>query len=110
MKFLLSLLVVVLFTLFACSETRMKNTLTNSEKERFSYDQTFIYYDSLPVAKFYSIEYEYYRGHKVMEISVVQLKPGMDDFTDKIVEFIRFKNPKAKVEVKVPFYPVEEGE
>ena len=102
--FVLSLLIALV--LAACGNST-KIILTEEEKAKFTYDQQFIYYEGVPVAKFHNIEYEYYRGHKVMEISLEQLKPGLDDFTDKIVEFVRSKNPKAKVEVKVPFFPMQ---
>jgi hypothetical protein len=99
----------ILTTLFlvACGNST-KITLSEEEHAKFSHDQQFIYYEGNPVAKFHNIEYEYYRGHKVMEISLEQLKPGLDDFTDKIVDYVRTKNPKAKVEVKVPFFPMQE--
>jgi hypothetical protein len=104
-RILLAVLSVVI--LYSCGNST-KITLTEEEKAKFSFDQQFIYYDGNAVAKFNNIEYEYYRGHKVMEISLEQLKPGLDDFTDKIVEFVRSKNPKAKVEVKVPAFQLQE--
>lgn len=93
--------------LVACGNSTKIN-LSDEEKAKFSHDQQFIYYNGEAVARFNNIEYEYYRGHKVMEISLEQLKPGLDDFTDKIVDYVRTKNPKAKVEVKVPFFPMQE--
>ena len=99
-------LAILIFTL-GCAGTKYKVNLTDEEVAKFSYDREFIYFEGQPVAKFNYIEYEYFRGHKVLEISFEQLKPGLDDFTDKIVEFIRYKNPKAKVEVKIPQFPFE---
>ncbi|GAA0876365.1 hypothetical protein GCM10009118_27750 [Wandonia haliotis] len=93
--------------LVSCSGIRYKMTLTEDELSKFSYDKEYIYYNSEKVAKFGYIEYEYDRGYKVLEISFEQLRPGLDDFTDKIVEFIRYKNPNAKVEVKIPQFPFE---
>jgi len=101
-------LFILLTTLMACGGTKYKTTITQAELEKFSFDKEYIYYESAAVAKFGYIEYEYYRGHKVLEISVEQIKPGLDDFTDKIVEYIRYKNPKAKVEVKIPQYPFQD--
>lgn len=102
------LLFILLATLIGCGGTKYKVTLSQDELDKFSYDKQFIYYDSVAVAEFGYIEYEYYRGHKVLEISVNQLKPGLDDFTDKIVEYIRYKNPNAKVEVKIPQFPFQD--
>jgi hypothetical protein len=101
------LILFVLFVSFGCAGTKYKADLTEEEVTKFSYDREFIYFEGQQVAKFNYIEYEYFRGHKVLEISFEQLKPGLDDFTDKIVEFIRYKNPKAKVEVKIPQFPFE---
>ena len=101
--------IIVFGIVAACAGqgTRYKNNLSEEERARFHFDQQYVYYDSVKVARFGNIEYEYYRGHKVMEISLEQLKPGMDDFTDKIVDYVRYKNPKAKVEVKIPAFPLE---
>lgn len=102
------ILFILLSTLVGCGGTKYNTTITQAEIDKFSFDKEYIYFESQPVAKFGYIEYEYYRGHKVLEISVEQLKPGLDDFTDKIVEYIRYKNPNAKVEVKIPQFPFQE--
>lgn len=74
-----------------------------SDMAKFSIKGDSIFYEGKHVATFLNLEWEYYRGHKTMEISVGQVGDGANQMTDKIVDFIRTKHPKAKAEVKIPY-------
>jgi hypothetical protein len=65
-----------------------------------SSDGKLIYYNGELVGELEQIEYEYYQGKRVVEISIKQFSPGMTDVTLKITDFILSKYPNAKVEVK----------
>ena len=58
-----------------------------------------IYYHGEKIAHVESIEYEYYRGKKTIEISINHYSEGFNDETDKIIYFILSKYPKSKVEI-----------
>lgn len=79
-----------------------KTKLSKDEMSKFVITGDSILYDGIYVAKFVNVEWEYYRGNKTMEISVERINGGADEMTDKIVDFIITKHPKAKAEVKIP--------
>lgn len=70
---------------------------------------TILYYNT-PVAVFRNIEWEYYRGHKTMEISVERINGGADSVVDRTVDYLRTLHKNAKVEVKLPYSPEAVGE
>jgi len=98
MKKLITLLMFTI-VLFSCNTYK---TLSKEELNRFTSKNDTISYDGQPVAVFLNIEWEYYRKHKTMEISVERIGGGADEMTDKIVDYIRTKHPNAKAEVKIP--------
>ena len=98
MKKLFTLLTTIV-VLASCS-THKK--LSDSELAKFEIKNDTIYYQKEPVAVYLNIEWEYYRGHKTMEISVERINGGADEVTDKIVDYIVSKHRNAKAEVKIP--------
>lgn len=63
-------------------------------------DGKIIFYNGERIAELEQIEYEHYRGKRVVEISIKQDSPGLTKETQKIVDYILSKYPDAKVEVK----------
>lgn len=94
-------IITLISLLFLSSCVGYKN-LPKEEMDKFTSKNDTISYMGQPVAVFLNIEWEYYRKHKVMEISVERIGGGADEMTDKIVDYIRTKHPKAKAEVKIP--------
>ncbi len=68
----------------------------------FSTNNNIIFYDTVMVAKFTHLEYEYYGNKKTIEISLDQLFCGATDMTEKIVEYVRSKHKNAKIELRIP--------
>lgn len=85
-------------TLMACITTK----LPKEEMDKFEIKGDSILYEGKYVAKYLNSEWEYYRGNKTLEISLERINGGADEMTDKIVDFIITKHPKAKAEVKIP--------
>lgn len=100
-KKLITILIFIAITIIFFSCSRYKK-ISKSDIDKFRSRNDTIYYDNIPVAIFTNVEWEYYRNHKVMEISVNQIKKGSDEMTDKIVDYIIYLHPKAKAEVKIP--------
>lgn len=98
-------LIILLTTILIVSCSTYKK-LPESELVKFTTSNDTIYYQKEPVAVYLNIEWEYYRGHKTMEISFERLNGGADDMTDKIVDYIVHLHPKAKAEVKIPRQPM----
>lgn len=46
------------------------------------------------------IEWEYFNGNLIQEISIVQFNPSEQDKTIKLISYVHTKHPKAKIEVK----------
>ena len=94
-------LFIILTTLALASCSTYKK-LPESELAKFRTSSDTIYYQNEAVAVYLNIEWEYYRGHKTMEISVERINGGADEVTDKIVDYIVAKHRNAKAEVKIP--------
>lgn len=47
------------------------------------------------------MEYEYFKGNYIMEVSMIQYSPIYNEMTEKIVYFMSNRYPNAKIEVKV---------
>ncbi len=91
-------LIITLLFLFSCNSY---NSITKEEYNKFLIKGDTIFYDEFPVGIFSSAELEYYRGHKTIEISIDRIPPiGIDDMSGKILDFLRNRHPKAKIEVK----------
>lgn len=94
-------LLITISTVFLISCGNVKK-LNNSQMEKFSISNDTLFYMKKPVAVYTSVEWEYYRGKKTLEISVDRINGGMDNMVDTIVNFIHTKHPKCKAEVKSP--------
>lgn len=90
MKNILIYLFLIL-CLFSC-KTLEYSGMTN--------DGDTLYYNGVLCGKITNLEYEYYRGKKVVEISIEQYSIGFDEVTIKMVDYILSKHPDAKVEIK----------
>jgi hypothetical protein len=75
--------------------------ITKEEASRYSIKQDTIYYDGNRVAYLNVIEWEYYRGKLLREISLVQFDKTAQDFTLNLVSYVRSKHPDSKIEVKL---------
>ena len=94
------LLIMFLALMMVACHTQSK--ISKQEVAKFSVKGDSILYEGNYVAKFLSVEYEYYRGRKTLEISVEKINGGADQMCDKLVDYIIYKHPKAKAEVKIP--------
>jgi len=91
MKNLLLILAITLFTACATIKPSMYEGITNKGN--------IILYNGVTIAHVESIEYEYYRGKKTVEISLNHYSHGFNEETDKLIYFILSKYPKSKVEI-----------
>ena len=92
---------ILIFTILIAS-CKPTSVLTKEDIRQFSIEGDSILYNGVYVAKFLNVDWEYYRGRKTLQISVERVGAGADQMTDKIVEWIVYKHPKAKAEVKIP--------
>jgi hypothetical protein len=97
------LLLTFLGTLYSCGVPRH---LSKSEYDKFSSKGDSIFYNGICVAKYSHLEWEYYRGHKTLEISIEKMNSGVDDMADNIVNYVRTKNRNLKIELIIPNYPL----
>lgn len=93
---------ILIILLVSCSTI---DKLPHDEFVKFRTSNDTIYYNNQAVAIYLNVEWEYYRGHKTLEISLERLNGAADQMTDKIVDYVVTKHPKAKAEVKVPRNP-----
>ncbi len=90
---------VFFVTLYSCN---VSHKLSKSEYDKFSTKGDSIIYNGIYVAKYSHLEWEYYRGHKTLEISLEKTSEGVDDMADKIVNYVRTKNRNLKIELVIP--------
>ncbi len=95
-----NILIISFLTLMVACHTQSK--ISKQDFSKFSVKGDSILYEGKYVAKFLRLEYEYYRGRKTLEISVEKIEGGADKMCDKLVDYIIYKHPKAKAEVKIP--------
>jgi len=95
-----NILLIMFLALMVTCHTQSK--ISKQEIAKFSVKGDSILYEGNYVAKFLRVEYEYYRGRKTLEISVEKIEGGADAMCDKLVDYIVYKHPKAKAEVKIP--------
>jgi hypothetical protein len=74
--------------------------LTDKEASEYTIQQDTIYLRNEKVAYLSLIEWEYYKGKLVQEISLIQYDRSAQDETLKLIAFVRKKHPKSKIEVK----------
>lgn len=88
-------LIPILFLLLSCSDIK------KTSKEEISIHGDSILYQDQYVTRYINSEWEFYRGKKIQEISVERIDGGLDTMTNSIMDFLRSKHPKAKIEVKI---------
>jgi hypothetical protein len=99
MKTLLTLVGLILF--LSCNVNKEGiPKMTDKEAAEYSIQNDTIYFRNEKIAYLNLIEWEYYTGRLVQEISLVQLDKSAQDETLRLIAFVRKKHPKAKIEVK----------
>lgn len=99
MKKLLTLISVIF--LFSCNVNKDGiPKITNKEASEYTIQNDTIYFRNEKIAYLNLIEWEYYRGKLVQELSLVQYDKSAQEQTLKLISFVRKKHPKAKIEVK----------
>jgi len=93
------LLPILLIFGVACSP-KLKKT-SPQELSKFSHRNDTIFYLQEPIAKIYNLEYEHYRGHRTLEISIESFD-YMDVRTEPLIDWILTKKKDAKVEIRQP--------
>jgi len=92
---------ILLIFLFSCNVNKMDvPRLTDKEASEYTIRQDTIYLRNEKVAYLSLIEWEYYKGKLVQEISLIQYDRSAQDETLKLIAFVRKKHPKSKIEVK----------
>jgi hypothetical protein len=74
--------------------------MTDKEAAEYSIQNDTIYFRNEKIAYLNLIEWEYYTGRLVQEISLVQYDKSAQDETLRLIAFVRKKHPKSKIEVK----------
>jgi hypothetical protein len=99
MKKLLTLIAVIF--LFSCNVNKEGiPKMTDKEATEYSVQNDTIYFRNEKIAYLSLIEWEYYTGRLVQEISLVQFDRSAQEQTLKLIAFVRKKHPKSKIEVK----------
>lgn len=96
MKHIIISFFVILF--LGCSP-RLKTP--PSELDKFSHRNDTIFYLEEPIARIYNLEYEHYRGHRTLEISIESFN-HMDGRTEPLIDWVLSKKKDAKVEIRDP--------
>jgi hypothetical protein len=97
----ITLFTILLFLVISCSP---KIKTPPQELSKFSHRNDTIFYLQEPIAKIYNFEYEHYRGHRTLEISIESFD-YMDGRTEPLIDWILSKDKNAKVEVRQPIKP-----
>ena len=106
------ILILIVTSLLSCKQKywidRVRpQKLSTEEMKKFTLSNDTLYYSKEPVALYTSVEWEYYRGRKTLEISFDRIGGGLDGMSDIIVNYIYTKHPRAKAEVKIKRSQVE---
>ena len=92
---------IALIFLFSCKVNKIDvPRLTDKEVAEYTIQNDTIYLRNEKVAYLSLIEWEYFKGKLVQEISLVQYDMSAQDETLKLIAFVRKKHPKSKIEVK----------
>jgi hypothetical protein len=92
---------IALIFLFSCKVNKIDiPRLTDKEVAEYTIQNDTVYLRNEKVAYLSLIEWEYYRGNLVQEISLVQYDMSAQEETLKLMAFVRKKHPKSKIEVK----------
>jgi hypothetical protein len=87
--------------LFSCNVNKSGiPKITNKEASEYSIQNDTIYLCGEKVAYLNLIEWEYYNGKLVKEISLVQYNKIDQDQTLKLISFLNKRHPRSKIEVK----------
>jgi hypothetical protein len=92
---------ITLIFLFSCKVNKIDiPRLTDKEVAEYTIQNDTVYLRNEKVAYLSLIEWEYYTGRLVQEISLVQYNTSEQEETLKLIAFVRKKHPKSKIEVK----------
>jgi len=92
---------IALIFLFSCKVNKIDiPRLTDKEVAEYTIQNDTVYLRNEKIAYLSLIEWEYYRGNLVQEISLVQYDMSAQEETLKLMAFVRKKHPKSKIEVK----------
>ena len=92
---------IAIIFLFSCNVNKIDiPRLTDKEVAEYTIQNDTVYLRNEKVAYLSLIEWEYYRGNLVQEISLVQYDMSAQEETLKLMAFVRKKHPKSKIEVK----------
>ena len=92
---------IALIFLFSCKVNKIDiPRLTDKEVAEYTIQNDTVYLRNEKVAYLSLIEWEYYTGRLVQEISLVQYNTSEQEETLKLIAFVRKKHPKSKIEVK----------
>lgn len=93
-------IIVCFFLIFglACSP-KIKTPPT--ELAKFSHRNDTIFYSGEAIARIYNLEYEHYRGHRTLEISIESFN-HMDSRTEPLIDWVLSKKKDSKVEIRDP--------
>jgi hypothetical protein len=92
---------IALIFLFSCKVNKIDiPRLTDKEVAEYTIKNDTVYLRNEKVAYLSLIEWEYYKGNLVQEISLVQYDMSAQDETLRLMAFVRKKHPKSKIEVK----------
>ncbi len=94
MKYILFFLSILILS---CNSQRQTS---KDEIAKFSISGDTIFYENKYCARYTELEWEYYRGKKTLEISVEKIG-GLDNNANAVMDFMRMRYPKAKIEVKL---------
>jgi hypothetical protein len=91
-------LISIIF-LFSCNVNKDGiPRITDKEASEYSIQNDTIYLRNEKIAYLSLVEWEYYKGKLVQEISLVQIDRSGE--TLKLISFVRKKHPRSKIEVK----------
>jgi hypothetical protein len=87
--------------LMSCNITKPKiGKISKKEMSEYSIVQDTIFHNNEKIAYLNLIEWEYFNGKLIQEISIVQFDQSAQDKTIKLIAYVHKKHPRAKIEVK----------
>lgn len=90
-----------IIALTSCNVGKTKiNKITKQEMSEYNIVQDTVFHNNEKIAYLNLIEWEYFNGKLVQEISIVQFKQYEQDKTIKLISYIHQKHPDAKIEIK----------
>lgn len=90
-----------ILALMSCNIGKSKiNKISKKEMSEYSVVQDTIYKNNEKIAYLNLIEWEYFNGKLIQEISIVQIDQSAQDETIKLISYIHKKHSRAKIEIK----------